>query len=272
MDKKFIAAVLVCFAALTAMATGTYWIGQKSQDNVINLKEADNSVTKSNDEKVTTYGTTDSAQAAQNILGENATEGDRISDSDKKETVSSYEGETKVVSQVDVVEENTQSNASKDEKLGGLSSEAAAAIQKLKFNKKSSLAWPVQGNILLEYNMKNTVYFSTLNEYKCNPSIVIQSEEGQKVCAAADGVVTELGQDDELGVYMKVALGNDYVATYGQIINPEAEVGTAVKAGQTLAYVNKPTRYYTKEGDNLYFKLTRKDKPVDPLNFLDYED
>ena len=42
MDKKFIAAVIVCVVALTAVAAGTYYIGQKGQENVVNLKEADN--------------------------------------------------------------------------------------------------------------------------------------------------------------------------------------------------------------------------------------
>ena len=36
MDKKFITAVIVCVVALTAVASGTYFIGQKGRDNVVN--------------------------------------------------------------------------------------------------------------------------------------------------------------------------------------------------------------------------------------------
>ena len=35
MDKKFIAAIVVCVMALTVVATGTYFIGQKGQRNVV---------------------------------------------------------------------------------------------------------------------------------------------------------------------------------------------------------------------------------------------
>ena len=49
MDKKFIAAVIVCVIALTAVATGTYFIGQKADKNVVNLKEAKNTVTTANE-------------------------------------------------------------------------------------------------------------------------------------------------------------------------------------------------------------------------------
>ena len=154
----------------------------------------------------------------------------------------------------------------------GLSSEAAAKIKTLKFNKNSNLLWPVQGSIIIPYDMENTVYYSTLDEYKTNPGMVIQSSKGTAVKAAADGVITMIGEDEELGVYMNQAVGNDYIATYGQIVNPEVAAGDYVEAGQTIAYVNEPTIYYTKEGDNLYFAIAKDGKAVDPLTFIDYED
>ena len=108
--------------------------------------------------------------------------------------------------------------------------------------------------------MENTVYFSTLDEYKCSPAIAIQSKEGAEVKAAAKGVVTELGQNDEYGVYMKVAMGNDYFRELmGQIeLNPQYEAGQTVEAGSVIGYVNKPTSSYEKEGDNLYFQVKKK--------------
>lgn len=263
MDKKFIAAVVVCFFALTAIATGTYFLGQKSDENIVNLKEANNAVTTAEDKNV---------EAAQNVVNqtEPITEGDRVADLEGYQ--GSEAGETKVVGANNVVEANTESNAEGDDYMYGLSSEAAAQIKALKFNNDSRLLWPVQGSIILPYDMENTVYYSTLNEYKCNPGIVIQSVKGTAVKAAADGVITMIGEDDELGVYIDEAVGDDYIATYGQIVNPEVEAGDFVEAGQTIAYVNEPTRYYTKEGENLYFSIAKDGKSVDPLNFIDYED
>ena len=40
MDKKFIAAVAVCFVALVGVATGTYFLGQKSDENIVKLGKA----------------------------------------------------------------------------------------------------------------------------------------------------------------------------------------------------------------------------------------
>lgn len=263
MDKKFIAAVVVCFVALTAVATGTYFLGQKSDENIVNLREANNIATTTEDKNV---------EAAQNVVNEteSVTPADRVFDLEGYS--GSKEGETRVVGADNVVEANTESNAEGKDYLYGLSSEAAAQIKALQFDKDSDLIWPVQGSIIMPYDVENTVYYSTLNEYKTNPGIVIQSTQGTAIKAAADGVITMIGEDDELGVYINEAIGNDYIATYGQVINPEVEAGDFVEAGQTIAYVNEPTRYYTKEGDNLYFAIARDGKTVDPLSFIDYED
>lgn len=263
MDKKFIAAVIVCFVALTAVATGTYFLGQKSDENIVNLKEANSTATTAEDKNI---------EAAQNEINETIAETTTAADRENFDLAGYKDEETKAAEANNVVEENTESNAEGDDYMYGLSSEAAAQIKSLKFNKNSELLWPVQGSIILPYDMENTVYYSTLDQYKCNPGIVIQSSKGTAIKAAADGVITEIKEDDELGVYISQAIGNDYVATYGQITNPEVAAGDFVEAGQTIAYVNEPTRYYTKEGDNLYFAIKKDDKAVDPLNFIDYED
>lgn len=263
MDKKFIAAVIVCFVALTAVATGTYFLGQKSDENIVNLEQANNAVTEAKDENI---------EAAQKVIEEleSYTEGDRVADSETYQ--GSVPGETKVVGANNTVEENTESNVDKDDYLYGLSSEAAAQIKALEFNKDSELMWPVQGSIIVPYDMDNTVYYSTLDEYKTSDGLVIQSSQGTAIKAAAAGVITKIEESDELGVCIKQAVGNDYIATYGQIINPEVSAGDYVEAGQTIAYVNKPTRYFTKEGDNVYFSIERDGKSIDPLEFIDYED
>ena len=270
MDKKFMAAVVVCFVALTAVATGTYYLGQKSDENIVNLREAENTVTTVGDNNI---------EAAQSVLKETqqeeetVTPPDRVYDPEGEFNMEEIEEEkTEDVTANNVVEENRESNADEKDYLYGLSSEAAAKIKTLEFNRKSELAWPVQGSIIIPYDMKNTVYYSTLDEYKTNAGMVIQSSSGTEVKAAADGVITLIDENDELGVCIHEVLGNDYVATYGQIINPQVQAGDYVEAGQTIAYVNTPTRYYTKEGDNIYFAMEKNGKAVDPLKFINYED
>ncbi|MCR5836820.1 MAG: M23 family metallopeptidase [Lachnospiraceae bacterium] len=205
-------------------------------------------------------GSDNDVAVAGDIIPGNIAGGDRASGD--REVYQDYE-------ETQPFREKTEENPIEGEgNLKGLSTEVNAAINALSFNKKSNLLWPVEGNIILEYNMDNTIYFPTLNEYKTNPSIVIQSEEFAPVIASAKGVVTEIGENDEIGVYIKTAIGNDYEVTYGQIINPTVEEGQVVDAGDVIACVNKPTKFYEKEGYNLNFAVTKKGKAVDPMKYL----
>ena len=39
-----------------------------------------------------------------------------------------------------------------------------------------------------------------------------------------------------------------------------------------IGYIGNPSKYYTVEGANLYMKMTHDGTPVDPLDYLNYEE
>lgn len=136
------------------------------------------------------------------------------------------------------------------------------------FSAESTLQWPVKGEIVLKYSMDSTIFFKSLGVYKCNPSISILSETGTNVGVAADGVVTDVHVSEETGTTVSIAIGGGYVTTYGLLDGVVVKKGDKVVAGQLLGTVAEPTAYYVKEGSNLYFKLTKDDEPVDPMDFF----
>lgn len=141
----------------------------------------------------------------------------------------------------------------------------------LDFLSKSTLAWPVEGEVLTEFNMDETVYFPTLNLYRCSEGMVIQSEEGTPVSAPADGVVLSIARDEQLGNYLVLDIGDDYQVKLGQLKDIKVKEGDSVKTGDLIAYVAAPAECYSVEGDNLYLSLTAEGKPVDPLDYLKYQ-
>ena len=116
--------------------------------------------------------------------------------------------------------------------------------------------------------MDNTIYFPTLDQYKCNPSIIISASEGTVVQSAAAGIVEDIYEDAVIGTVMVVSIGDGYKLTYGQLGELNVGISDTVEVGTELAKVAEPTRYFTKEGSNLYFELTKDGKPVDPMMFL----
>ncbi|MCR5791958.1 MAG: M23 family metallopeptidase [Lachnospiraceae bacterium] len=143
----------------------------------------------------------------------------------------------------------------------------------LVFEEEKGLIWPVQGDILLKYSEEKGIYFHTLAQYKTNPAMLIAAKEGAKVKSAANGVVTNVREDEELGKVMTVSLGegkngDEYIAEYGNLKDVKVAVGERVEEGQVLAKVAEPTKYYSKDGIGLYFRIRCGEKNLDPLLFL----
>lgn len=140
--------------------------------------------------------------------------------------------------------------------------------QAISFSEKDSLQWPIVGNVLLNYSMDKTIFFPTLQQYKYNPAIVIEAQVGENITAAAAGQVVDVYQDAEIGNAVVMNLGNGYELTYGQLDGITVKTGDYVAAGTVLATVAEPTKYYSVEGSNVYFKLTKDGVPVNPLGRL----
>ncbi len=132
-----------------------------------------------------------------------------------------------------------------------------------------SLAWPVDGNVIMNYSMDHTVYFSTLDQYKYNPAIIISGEVGTKVYSAACGIVKSVDVTAQTGTTITVDLGNGYEAVYGQLYDVVVKEGNYVAKGAMLGYLNEPTKYYSVEGCNLYFQLLKEGEPVNPMEYLE---
>lgn len=138
----------------------------------------------------------------------------------------------------------------------------------LSFGEEDTLVWPIVGNVLINYSMDETIYFKTLDQYKYNPAIVIAANEGDMVTAAAAGKVTSVFYDAQIGNAVKMDLGNGYEITYGQLQNILVTEGSYVAMGDLIAEVAAPTKYYSLEGTNVYFMLTKDGEALNPMTRL----
>lgn len=138
----------------------------------------------------------------------------------------------------------------------------------LNFSDSDTLIWPIVGNVLVNYSMDKTVYFPTLQQYKYNPAIIIQANEGDMITAASAGKVISVFNDPQIGNGVTMELGGGYQATYGQLTNILVSEGSYVAAGDIIADVAAPTKYFSVEGTNVYFKLTKDGVPVNPMTKL----
>ncbi len=157
--------------------------------------------------------------------------------------------------------ENKEAEVEENEAASGKS---VIVDKELSFSEENGLVRPVSGEILMHYSMDSSIYFATLDQYKYNPAVMIAAAEGTSVIASAEGKVIDIFEDAEIGNAVTIDLGNGYQATYGQLKDITVSKDEYVNEGEVLGVVAAPTKYYSVEGSNLYFKLTKDDSPVNP--------
>lgn len=145
---------------------------------------------------------------------------------------------------------------------------SAAKSLVLNFGDATKMTWPIRGNVILDYSMDTTIYFPTLDQYKCNVGLVIQGDVSTPVIAPANAKVEEISSNEEIGSYVVLNMGNNYTAVCGQLKELQVVENEYVEEGQILGYIAEPTKYYSVEGSNVYFKLARDDKAIDPLDHM----
>lgn len=159
--------------------------------------------------------------------------------------------------------ENTDNNPQT-----GVQSTAGSSTS-INFSEDSKLLWPVNGSILMSYSMDKTVYFSTLDQYKYNPAVIISGAEGDQVLCGTTGIVKSIDITAETGTTVNVDIGNGYELFYGQLKEVPVNVGDYVEAKSVLGYVSQPTKYYSVEGCNVYFEMRKDGQPINPVEYLE---
>jgi len=211
---------------------------------------------------------------------EELAQAEKVEDTEKensKET--STDAEDIIINTKDTQKDSVDKNETGEEEQSGseASSESSYGVQtagtgsSLYFDSESHLLWPVNGAVIMNYSMDKTVYFSTLDQYKYNPAVIIAGAEGDQVICGAPGIVKSIDVTAETGTTVNVDLGNGYELFYGQLKEVPVNVGDYVEAKTVLGYVSQPTKYYSVEGCNVYFEMRKDGQPVDPVEYLGTE-
>lgn len=163
--------------------------------------------------------------------------------------------------------EEEDANAEKEDDEKPEDAEAAGndvVVKELHFSEENGLLRPTAGDVLMPYSMDAGIYFATLDQYKYNPAVMFSAEEGSSVSACAEAKVISVYEDARIGHAVTLDLGNGYQATYGQLKDIQVTKDSYVKTGDIIGSVAAPTKYFSVEGGNLYFKLTKDGMPVNP--------
>ena len=96
---------------------------------------------------------------------------------------------------------------------GHLALESELLLGEPAFMEVNGFYLPVEGEILMHYDIDHTVYFATLDQYKYNPATIISVKVGAPVYACADATVAAIYSNEEIGTAVVLNLGNGYEVT-----------------------------------------------------------
>ena len=200
-------------AVLAAAGIGVYQLGTSGKDESVPEK-----VPSYYDESLSTENTTDNAVDAGTSLVEAELESNISTDHTSEKGMSQTEGEDAGSETTEAGSSSTESTFTSESILSAEQStnengtvNTSASVQeapKLSFSEDTLMEWPVDGNILMDYNMDQTVYFPTLDQYKLSPAIAVQAVEGAPVLASVPGTVYSIEENAQTGTTVTMEIGS----------------------------------------------------------------
>ena len=128
---------------------------------------------------------------------------------------------------------------------------------------------PLAGQTVADYAVDCLNYNQTTRDWRTHDGVDIAAEAGSAVCAAADGQVYSVYEDETMGMTVVIVHQGGYSTRYSSLAeNVAVAAGDPVTAGQTIGYVGSTALLETAIGDHLHFAVHCNEQSVDPAEFL----
>ena len=136
-------------------------------------------------------------------------------------------------------------------------------------SRKRKIVSPVAGQEIYGYSMETLSYNQTTRDWRVHNGVDLAAEEGTPVCAACDGTVMAVREDDVMGNTVEIRHEGGYTTCYSSLGEELAvSAGDTVTAGQTIGYAGSTALVETAMGSHVHFSVTSQGDPMDPAEFL----
>jgi len=122
--------------------------------------------------------------------------------------------------------------------------------------------WPVQGWVTSEFGYRSSPLSGAREFHK---GIDIATRMGVHVVAPADGLVSEISYDRDVGHMVKINHGYGITSWYGHLLRTAVKQGTMVQRGDLIGYVGNSGR---STGSHVHYSVTLNGIYVNPRKYL----
>ena len=138
--------------------------------------------------------------------------------------------------------------------------------------RKLDVCSPIEGTTVSEYAMEVLSYNETTRDWRVHNGVDIAAESGTQVCAAADGEVYTVYEDEQMGTTVVIRHDGGYTTKYASLSEDvTVSAGDSVQMGQAIGCVGTTALMESALGEHVHFSVTKNDEPMDPAEFLALE-
>ena len=164
-----------------------------------------------------------------------------------------------------IATEPTPSRATKPNPTQGTTPTTPAVTERRSLKTMS----PVAGEEIFGYSMEALSYNQTTRDWRVHNGVDLAAEAGSEVCAAADGEVYTVYEDDAMGSTVVIRHDDGFTTRYSSLAeNLTVKPGDKVTMGQTIGYAADSAIVESTLGSHVHFSVTCYDETIDPAVFL----
>lgn len=128
---------------------------------------------------------------------------------------------------------------------------------------------PVPGEVLNAFSGDELVYDNTMGDWRTHNGTDFACENGEQVCAIADGKVQDVYQDDYYGIGVLIDHGNGYQSVYTGLSDvSESLKGENVSAGDILGCIDGSALFESALAPHLHLEVLKDGVRIDPMSLL----
>ncbi|MDO5785467.1 MAG: M23 family metallopeptidase [Eubacteriales bacterium] len=127
---------------------------------------------------------------------------------------------------------------------------------------------PIERDVTRAYSGDTLEYDETTRDWRTHDAADYGGEQGDAVCAIADGTVTLVGDDTIYGKYVVLSHAQGMNSLYAGLDEISVKEGDSVSGGKQIAVLGDPMPLEAEQGVHLHLAVTKDGEPVDPAGLF----